>query len=457
MSAASLTSNGLFIASLVLGLHAAWLRWTVSFQTTPDRQRRREWYDTKWRLITASPWLNLPEIAVKWLVRLAQAMVRAKVSEPSIASLFLPFPAIGFLVWIAAHLPVQRTGPMPFLGPDPVAFLLYVSYVVLLFTLLIQFTKRHRPGYILLMIVTLALLVPALTIFDGIRRDVAIGAIAVICLQIDVMRERKFSSAWLRVIRALFVVVSLFLTAKMSIGIVRMIAISRLLPGVLFLFSVGAITLGTFWIFFQQQKVRTRVLMTASADAVLFAMTIATSFWITALALFIGHQLDPMSPIPATQRLFWTNAVCDGLTVVISLRILVRVVVPRSTLTVLSGAFLVSMVGLFFACASVWLGVRELSMPSVARILIGRSVEGEQWHFGPYFWAMHTVFIPLLCCFVMMWCCYLAKAVASFRQWFYSTARQDEINGLAMSSALLGLVVTSFGAIAAVIRWLSGT
>ena len=106
------------------------------------------------------------------------------------------------------------------------------------------------------------------------------------------------------------------------------------------------------------------------------------------------------------------------------------------------------LLGIVLALASLWLGVGQLSILQVGRVLIGHSTDGSRWECGPLFWAMHTVFLPLLFYLSLVLLCYLAKIFIVRRVRFYKRAR---LNGLNMTARFLAYVAVALGLTAALL------
>lgn len=65
------------------------------------------------------------------------------------------------------------------------------------------------------------------------------------------------------------------------------------------------------------------------------------------------------------------------------------------------------------ACGSVYFGVigtaNSLSVRQTLNVLVGLSAGGTGWEIGPYFWAMHTTFIPTLFYLSVILLCWIGK------------------------------------------------
>jgi hypothetical protein len=111
-------------------------------------------------------------------------------------------------------------------------------------------------------------------------------------------------------------------------------------------------------------------------------------------------------------------------------------------------------VGIFLAFASLWFGVRQVTAAQVANTLVGRSVAGDRWEFGPCFWTMHTTFIPLLVYLSLVALCCVAKIFLSWREGFYRDASDREITGggLNMTARFLAYLAVVIGGISGALK-----
>jgi hypothetical protein len=452
-----------------LGLQAARLRWKASYQRKAEQQQLRQWYDAKWRRIKDSPWLRLPDIVIAWLVRARTSLPRHKAAKLFGTQTIFAFPVFVLgILWVHAnyasavhiHLPHQNTlaaCALLLYGCSLVSGVLHrrVVYIALLVVLtsvgalvvmLNTLGHDHKTAVILSVISAW----PPVLILDGINtgrskeippKTKLIVFSAAMVFGALLLYAQKL---WLNVMTLApleWATLSTALTLPfigLTLGFVPALLVSWPME-----FGRGASTI---------QEVRPQ---TASVidNLFLFGFSVALSFTFTLAALFTGHRLDPQAWVPQTQRMLWSNALFDGLTVVTSLYLLERALPPKNILSVPAAVSLDLLLGIVFACASLWCGVRQLTMPEVGRVLVAHSIDGNRWEIGPYFWAMHTVFIPLLFYLVLVLSCCAGKAVLEFREWFYDTARDEEINGLNMAMSFLGLVAVVLGTVAAVLRW----
>jgi hypothetical protein len=185
---------------------------------------------------------------------------------------------------------------------------------------------------------------------------------------------------------------------------------------------------------------------------VLLILSIGLSFSLTFAALFVGHHVNPHAWVPQTGQMIASNVVFDGLTVVVTLLVLENSVGSQVVFPIPAAIFLDLILGALFACASLGLGLaftdRQLSFLSLGWTLIGHSQDGSHWEFGPYFWAMHTTFLPTLVYLALVLVCWAGKCFLVVIKWFLGKGKLEEINPLGMTSALAALLAAVFAAAA---------
>ncbi len=144
--------------------------------------------------------------------------------------------------------------------------------------------------------------------------------------------------------------------------------------------------------------------------AVTVGFAVAASVVVTAIALLIGSLAEPAAPIPRNVQLFLVNVLCDGVTLALTFFILggaVDAVIEASDHRVIRAKYpipvaiaLDTIVAGVLACLSLYLGLlgseHALTLRETTRVLVARAPSGGTYEFGPYFWAMHTTFIPTL-------------------------------------------------------------
>lgn len=186
----------------------------------------------------------------------------------------------------------------------------------------------------------------------------------------------------------------------------------------------------------------------------LFGLSVTASFCISLVAMSLGHALEPAAPIPQTVHVLWSNVLFDGLTVVASLYLLERALQSTSRLFSVPVAVVVNVViAACLALLSVWVGVPSVGIRQAARIMVGLSPSSGRWEFGPYFWAMHTVFVPMLLFFGMVAICWAGKMSILYTEWFSERAMDHEINPLKMTAQFLNRLSAGLALAAALVAF----
>ena len=149
--------------------------------------------------------------------------------------------------------------------------------------------------------------------------------------------------------------------------------------------------------------------------AALFGLSISISLFTTFLAFVIGHSATPELWIPRTPKMIIVNALFDGFTVQTTY-ILLRWLTRRSKRNifiipiVVTADFLIAAV---FASSSLYLGLpldgSQLTIEETINILIAHNPNGAHWEIGPYFWVMHTTFIPTALYLLMIAITWMAR------------------------------------------------
>jgi len=119
---------------------------------------------------------------------------------------------------------------------------------------------------------------------------------------------------------------------------------------------------------------------------------------VTLLSLIIGHRIMPDLWVPKTIRMIISNFIFDIFTVYTTIYLLKwaikKHVIFRIPIAIAIDIILASL----FACFSLYFGLifsdKSLSIVETLNILIAKSPGGHTFEYGPYFWVMHTAFIP---------------------------------------------------------------
>ena len=156
-------------------------------------------------------------------------------------------------------------------------------------------------------------------------------------------------------------------------------------------------------------------------------ISIGISFFITLLAFLVGHLLAPAADVPQHLRMLLSNVVFDTITVLSTFFVFERSVRSRSRVSIPSAFLAVIVVAAISAIASLEIGLQStpqaLPLRSVLNIMVGRSIFGRQWELGPYFWSMHSTFLPILCFGSIVLITWAAKGLLRISELFLRVCR----------------------------------
>ena len=135
-------------------------------------------------------------------------------------------------------------------------------------------------------------------------------------------------------------------------------------------------------------------------------LALGVSFSLTMAALMFGTMVSPSEVLPRGAHLFLSNVIFDALTFAATVVILRRAQGSSRAFAILAAVLMGLLVAALFACASLWLGVlgsnHALSVVGVACTLLGRDPSCRSVQLGPFFWAMHTSFLPTATCLLLL-------------------------------------------------------
>ncbi|MEM7085555.1 MAG: hypothetical protein AAF489_05190 [Bacteroidota bacterium] len=179
----------------------------------------------------------------------------------------------------------------------------------------------------------------------------------------------------------------------------------------------------------------------------LVGFSIGFSFCFTFLSFLIGNLISGQSQIPRTLQMLVSNVIFDGITLLFTFKLLQWAVRKKSWYRIPIILVFDLLVAAVLACTSLYLGLlfseNELSIKETLYILIGRSASGNGIELGPYFWAMHTTFIPTLLYMLLILFAWVGKSLLIPVKWFFGKGREHK-NPLGLTAALFYLVAGIF-------------
>lgn len=387
---------GLFAAcSLAV---AAWFELRDRWQTNEERDKTRASYGKKWETIRDSGLLQLPEKAIKSALdaktRLAKAVIR----------------------------PVNRlldgSGPMGILD--------------LALVIMVPLVGGAAGGWIT---------------YGWIGAIALASAPGVFFLVWAVDESKRFDvplwvslpATFLWVAACLFTA-GIWLNFLLGLGIAYAAGFMFILLPVYMLFL--AVPLGVFgW--FGDAATSWRLFDKDSWSV--FGMATAVSFFVTLCSLLIGNLVAPDAWIPQTLQMLLCNVAFDGFTMVATFAILAAAVGKKRKYPIPVGILIDLMVAALFACASLWLGLigtqHALSIKQVLGVLFAKSADDAAGNaLGPYFWAMHTTFLPTLGYMALILLFWVAKLVVLPVAKVLEKGRKTDIKPHSLMAGLFGFV-----------------
>lgn len=340
---------------------AAWFEVLDRSQRDKQRRRTRAKYRIIWRRIQRSGVTNLPVVVVRWSLRAERALIKRSVDlvDPTDRS------RAWWLILFFGGISVPLFGALLGYGWVVGGGLLVVIALPIA-GLFHAWGKIRDPEE--------SVYIQALFALLGLASSVAI-------------------LGWLRV----------FLPLPTGVATVAMAVFSPVLGVYLaWAFVFSGLTLSKYWHIYDD-------------NLVLMALAAAASFLVTMIALLVGKISAPAAVVPQTVQLMLTNVVCDSVTMVATVLILRRAVSPESKLSLVFAILLDIAIAAILACASLWIGLlftkNALTIGQVWSVLLAQSPEGTTMEIGPYFWVMHTTFLPTLVYCSMILLCWLGKLV----------------------------------------------
>jgi len=356
----------------------------------------RGWFRQRWAAVSRSRWVRMPERVIEWLLGLERrirarfpgALEHLTTSDPTLVAVFAVVCVVSWQTW----------GILVALAIGTVSSALLVCL----------FSQRLRNE-----------LTHAVARGSKIAR-LAFGTAGVVFL------------FWIYIgVLGL----KLLLELPTSVAIVLMIASLPVL--LLLIWGIGAM------LYMFRGHARERALRLGD----LFAMGVAASFLVTLVAFLVGRSAQPGCWVPQTLQMLLSNVFFDGLTLVATFAILSWAVARPGLFRIPAAVFVDLIIGALLACASLYFGLvftdKGLSVGEVFRVLIARSPAGDTLDFGPYFWAMHTTFLPTLGYLAVIFACWLGKAMLIPVQWFFGKG-QELKNPLRLTAVLCTLIAALF-------------
>lgn len=180
------------------------------------------------------------------------------------------------------------------------------------------------------------------------------------------------------------------------------------------------------------------------------ANSLSYSIIATGLSIFLGNIVSD-NEVLITGQMFKANWICDLLSGMFFSALFFTGQKKKNVLLLIAVSFIISAafsyLSLFFSLLDTY---DEPSPQEILNTMFMRTREGNHWEIGPYFFLMHTTFIPIfsfLSILIIATCVKLWIKVVALALGLIS---QDQVNTFKAFAALLGIFVTLFSALSTI-------
>jgi len=373
----------------------------------------RAWAKAIWKFIEDSQWIIFPEKIIKWFLQINEEFIL-----DSLLKIYKTIkPIYIFVVWIILFF----VGCWISLG-------LYVSLISLFAT--ISVILFFRSAKLVLRIFSLPILPKSLEhkmlYFFGKQEHLLIFRTATLMFGISL-------AFWI------------FIILKLNIYVAT---IAILLQVAVYLYII-AFPLAIFYFYFRYlvHPGSTRRISFFVNKLSLITLGTSISAALTILALFLGHILVTDARIPLNLNMIISNILFDSITVVTTFMILKWALVRNTLLRIPIAIVVDFFIASFLACCSLYFGLifaeNSLSISEIMNVFTAKSPDGSSHEIGPFFWAMHTTFVPTFMYLSILLIYWIRKAFLIPVRWFFSVGR-DHDNPLRLTAALFTLFSVIF-------------
>ncbi len=162
----------------------------------------------------------------------------------------------------------------------------------------------------------------------------------------------------------------------------------------------------------------------------LFLISMGISLVLTFLFLTIGHYFEPDAFLPQYFQMIISNLLFDGLTVIFTIAFLRWSLkgsfIFRFPLALLGDVLFASI----FAVLSLYFGliysVNKLSIGEIIPLLVGFNVFKNNYSLGPYFWLLHSTFLPSIIYLSILFAGWVGKVFIEPINWFFGKTAQNK-------------------------------
>jgi len=167
---------------------------------------------------------------------------------------------------------------------------------------------------------------------------------------------------------------------------------------------------------------------------------------LTLFSLMIGHSFMPDFWVPKTTRMIISNFLFDFFTIYTTIFLLRWAVKKKSTYRIPMAIVIDIFFSAIFACFALYFGLifsdKSLSIIETLNVLIAKSPDGNTFQYGPYFWVMHTTFIPTAIYLLLIIFSWLVKIILIPAVYIFGELEKQ--NPLYVFSVIFGLIASIF-------------
>jgi len=154
-----------------------------------------------------------------------------------------------------------------------------------------------------------------------------------------------------------------------------------------------------------------------------FLSIFSFSVILTEFSLMIGHWFMPDLWIPKTTRMILSNFLFDFFTIYTTIYFLRWAIQKKSIYRIPIAIVIDIILSALFAFFALYYGLiysdKSLSIIEILNILIAKSPDGNTFQYGPYFWVMHTTFIPTAIYLLLIIFTWFVKITLIPTVWFF--------------------------------------
>lgn len=404
------------IISVVFGILAAFFGFYQELQDGKHNNIQK-WFEKKWATIKQSKWLSLPEKIIWWFLSLRKNITKKVMNSLDDASLFTK-------IW----------GILLFFG----------SIIIMAVLVLIRWGVFAILIYILF---SLPVLYDLISSFNSKLTESKNKLSELLEIYFNTFCILHFS------LLSIFIILQIL---KLSI-ITSFLLLILLLPFYWFIILIPILPfqfIGKLVTFKKDNDGDFEIEYLVS-----ISLAVAISFPITYLAFIFGNIANPNSWIPNTLQMLISNVIFDGSTFATTFFFLSKAVKGKNSFFKIPLAIIKSVIfASIFACLSLLFGLiftsKAISIKESMQVLFAHSADGKHLDIGPYFWVMHTTFIPILIFLIFILITWTCKAILIPVKYFFEKGKYHS-NPLKLTSALFTLLTAISICIVQILKYIT--